>query len=103
MLGRVFEWAEEGADEPEPHSGRPPRRRRRRWLTILLVLFLVALGLGTAGFSYYRWCEGTSGPQTPVTLTVPRGASGSEVVSMLHDRRVIRCGLMSRVVLRTTN
>src|SRR2546423_3380346 len=105
MLARVFEWAEEGAEggEEKPGARHRKRRRRRRGLIVLLVLLLLILGLATAGFSYYRWCEGSSGPQRAVSITVPRGASGSDVVGLLHDRGVIRCGLVSQLVLRTRN
>ena len=101
MLARVFDWAE--SDE-EARSAPRRRRRRRRGLTIVLVLLLLVLGLGTAaGFGYYRWCQGSSGPRTAVTIVVPRGASGSDIVSMLQRKDVIRCGLVSRVILRSRN
>jgi UPF0755 protein len=103
MLAAVFDWAEEGDQGEEKPGARHRRRRRHRGLIVLLVLMLVVLGLATAGFTYYRWCQGSSGPQTAVTITVPRGASGGDVVGLLHDRGVIRCGLVSRVILRTRN
>src|SRR5438132_12690559 len=105
MLARVFDWAEEGVDGGEGRSGarHRKRRRRRRGLVVLLVLLLLMLGLATAGYSYYRWCEGSSGPRAPLTVAVPRGASGGDVVSMLHRQGVIRCGLVSKVALRTRN
>src|SRR6266516_3329353 len=101
MLARVFDWAE---SEEELRSRGRHRGRRRRWgrIVLVLLLLLVALGAG-AGVGYYRWCQGSSGPRTPVTVTVPRGASGSDVVAMLHRQDVIRCGLVSRVILRSRN
>ena len=72
-----------------------------RGLKILVVLLLLALAAGVSGFTYYRWCQGASGDKHLVTITIPHGASGSDIVSTLHDRGVIRCGLVSRIVLRT--
>jgi UPF0755 protein len=78
---------------------RPPRKPG--WgLRISLVLLLVLAGLAIAATRYYDWCGEASGPTEPVTFTVAKGASGSEVVDALHDRGVIRCGLVSRWLLR---
>jgi UPF0755 protein len=83
-----------------PRHAKPKRRRRYRWLVVLLVLALLAGGGVYAATTYYRWCQGASGPQQPVTLTIPEGTSGSSIVSMLHDKGVIRCNLVDRFVLR---
>src|SRR5436309_10361637 len=96
MLGRMFDWEKEGSEPP-----RVGRRRGHRGLKILVVLLLLALAAGVSGFTYYRWCQGASGDKHLVTITIPHGASGSDIVSTLHDRGVIRCGLVSRLVLRT--
>jgi UPF0755 protein len=82
-------------------ESRATRPRRRRGLRLLLVLVLLVLAAGLAGFSYYRWCQGGDGNGQRVTVEIPQGASGSEIVTTLHDRGVIRCGLVSRVVLRS--
>lgn len=63
---------------------------------MLVVLAVVA---GGALVGYYRWCQGASGPQGRVTFKVPDGASGSEVVDLLHAQGVIRCGLFSKFLL----
>ena len=103
MLGRMSSLFEELTGEAADHAAGPPgrRRKRRRGLRILLALLLLVLATGAAGFSYYNWCRGGGGAQQAVTLEIPNGASGSEVVSMLHDKGVIRCGLVSRIVLRS--
>ena len=68
------------------------RRRRRRSAAGLLAFLLVVGGAGGGLLGYARWCEGASGERRPVTLTVPEGASGGEVVDLLHERGVLRCG-----------
>jgi UPF0755 protein len=86
-------------DELERARHRAPRNRN--WgLRVSLVLLLVLAGLGIAATRYYRWCSEASGPQQPVTFKVARGASGAEVVDALHERGVVRCGLVSRWLLR---
>jgi UPF0755 protein len=95
----MFDWDKQDAGQPTGPNGKH-RRGKRRGLRLFLVLVLLLLAVGTAGFTYYRWCQGSSGEKAPVTLTIPRGASGSDVVSMLHDRSVIRCGFVSRLVLK---
>jgi peptidoglycan lytic transglycosylase G len=67
---------------------------------LLSILLLLMLGTGIAGVTYYRWCEGASGTQRPVTLTIPTGTSASGVISLIHDKGVIRCGgLVGRFIL----
>ena len=82
-------------------TGRGRRSRSaRRALLLLSVLVLLILGTGIAGVSYYRWCEGGSGGRSPVELTIPRGTSATGVVTLLHDRGVVRCGgLVGRLIL----
>jgi UPF0755 protein len=85
-------------DDWEPERGR--HRRGRRGLKLLIAFLVLVAAVGVSGFTYYRWCQGGSGPQRAVTLTIPKGASGGDVVSMLQDRGVIRCGLVSRIELK---
>ena len=82
---------------------RPPGRHRRRahWGLRLGIALLVVVGtLAVAGARYYSYCQEASGPKTPVAFTVPEGSSGGEVVDALHDAGVIRCGLVSKWLLR---
>ena len=84
-------------------TDRTPRRpKRRRWLLLLLVLLLLVAAVAVAGFTYYNWCQGGSGGGgKPVTVEVPHGATGGDVISLLHDRDVIRCGgIAPRIALR---
>jgi UPF0755 protein len=77
------------------------RRRRANWgLRISLAVVLIAGGLTFAGVRYYRWCQGSAGPKTGVTVRVPEGASGSQIVRQLHDKGVVRCGTVSEWLLR---
>ena len=82
----------------------PPGRHRRRtahWGLRLGIAFVLVAGmLAVAGVRYYSSCQGASGPQTPVAFTVPDGASGGEVIDALHDAGVLRCGLVSKWLLR---
>jgi UPF0755 protein len=81
-------------------AGRHGKPAARKGLLLLLVMVLLILGVGVAGASYYQWCQGASGAQRPVTLTIPPGTSATGVVSALHANGVIRCGgLMGRVIL----
>jgi peptidoglycan lytic transglycosylase G len=67
-------------------------RPRRGALVALLVVFLVLVGSAAAAGSYYTWCKGAGSEHSPVSLTIPDGASGGDVVARLADRGVIRCG-----------
>jgi peptidoglycan lytic transglycosylase G len=85
-----------------PHSTTDPgprHRRPSRGLRIGLTLMLVGGLLVALGVRYYVWCEGASGPRTPLAFTVEEGASGEEVVNSLHDRGVLRCATVSRWLL----
>jgi UPF0755 protein len=85
---------------PEEAPGRP-RRRRVPWGFVIGVAFFVLIASVAVGtLRYYDWCKGASGPRTPVSFTVPEGASGSQVVDALHGAGVIRCGLVSKWLLR---
>jgi UPF0755 protein len=53
-----------------------------------------------AGLRYYDWCSEASGPQDPVSFDVRSGASGAEIVDGLHDRGIVRCGLVTKWLLR---
>jgi UPF0755 protein len=91
--------------EPQPSATRPlPSRRTRRranWgLRLSLAVLLLAGGVAAAGVRYYDWCRGSGGPQTTVTVQIPKGASGSQVVDELHDKGVVRCGTVSEWLLR---
>jgi UPF0755 protein len=89
---------------PQAPTEAPPDRRRRGrapWGAIAaLVALLLILGGGFASYRYYSWCQGASGPRTPIELTVAEGTSAGEVVADLHEAGVIRCGTVSRWLLR---
>src|SRR5262249_17762998 len=54
-----------------------------------------------AGFSaYYAWGTGASGPQTKVLVTIPRGATGTQVAELLKDKGVIRSAFVFRVLIK---
>jgi UPF0755 protein len=63
-------------------------------------VLLSLVGLGIAATRYYAWCQGASGPQDAVTFEVRDGQSGSEIVDGLHQQGVVRCGLVSKWLLR---
>jgi UPF0755 protein len=64
------------------------------------VLLLLAVGFGIAAVRYYDWCQGASGPREPVTFVVAEGQGGAQIVDRLHEQGVVRCGLVSRWLLR---
>lgn len=77
------------------------RRRTAHWgLRLGIVFLLVAGTLTVAGLRYYSYCQEASGPKRPVSFTVPEGSSGGQVIDALHDAGVIRCGLVSKWLLR---
>ncbi|HEX6331657.1 MAG TPA: endolytic transglycosylase MltG [Actinomycetota bacterium] len=82
----------------------PPGRHRARrgsWgVRIGFLLVLLLLGAGLAAVRYYDWCQGASGPRQPVAFEVAEGAGGSEIVDALHEQEVVRCGLVSKWLLR---
>jgi UPF0755 protein len=92
-------------DTAPPRTDAPAGRHRAAgrgsWgLRIGLVLVLVLAGLGIAAVRYYDWCQGASGPREPVTFRVAEGQSGSDIVDALHEENVVRCGMVSKWLLR---
>jgi len=75
-------------------------RRASRWTWVGLVLVVLLAGLAYASARYYAWCQGADGPREPLTFEVVDGMSGSQVVDALHDRGVVRCGLVTKWLLR---
>jgi UPF0755 protein len=90
--------------EAPPRQVTPPSHRVERgarwgrWVALVVVLSLV--GLGVAAARYYDWCQEASGPQDAVTFVVRDGQSGSGIVDGLHEQGVVRCGLVSKWLLR---
>ncbi|HET7235938.1 MAG TPA: endolytic transglycosylase MltG [Actinomycetota bacterium] len=84
---------------PLRHGHRAPRRVR--WGPIIaLVAILIVAGAAYGGLRYYSWCQEASGPRTPVAFEVAEGASGSTVVDELHAQGVVRCGMVTKWLLR---
>lgn len=81
-----------------------PERGRRRWAIVALVLAFVLLAGGVAAAAgYYSWCQGAGDEHGTVTVEIPDGATGDQVVEVLHDRGVVRCGgFLGRVLLNRT-
>jgi peptidoglycan lytic transglycosylase G len=81
-------------------SERPPKGHRLRGIVILLVFISLLVGLLVAGGAYYNWATSASGPQTKVTLEIPRGASGSQVAQLLKAKDVIRSTFVFKLMAR---
>jgi peptidoglycan lytic transglycosylase G len=79
---------------------RSPGRKRRVGLIVLLTVFVLLAGAVTVGGLWYRWAVGASGPQRPVAITIPVGATGTEVADLLKDNGVIRSTFGFRVEAR---
>jgi UPF0755 protein len=92
-------------DAPAGRADRHPPidRPRRVRLVGLLAVFLLIVGVAVAAGSYYGHCRGADGPRDPVEVTIPEGASGDEVLTILREAGVIRCdGLIGSMLLRGT-
>ena len=88
----------------ETIPGRSERRargkERRRGLLILLIV-VILLGGAVAGIgAFYAWATGASGPQTPVTLVIPHGATGAQTGDLLKQKGVIRSPFVFRILVR---
>lgn len=83
---------------------RPPAERPRRGrLVALLAAFLILVTALVVAGSYYGRCRGAAGPRDPVEVSIPEGASGGEVLTLLKDAGVIRCdGFVGGLLLRGT-
>ena len=87
----------------ETIPGRSERRgrgkERRRGLLILLIV-VILLGGAVAGIgAFYAWATGASGPQTPVTLVIPHGATGAQTGDLLKQKGVIRSAFVFRILV----
>ncbi|MEX0756169.1 MAG: endolytic transglycosylase MltG [Actinomycetota bacterium] len=86
---------------PDPQEESRRSRRRRRWgLVALIVAFLVVAGGVAGAATYYSWCKGSGDRHEPITITIPDGATGEQVVQVLSEEEVIRCGgFIGRILL----
>jgi UPF0755 protein len=90
---------------PRRSERHPPEHERsgRRAVAVLLVLFLVAGAAVVVGLRYYDGCRRASGTKRPVSVTVPSGATGDDVVTILADKGVIACGgIVGRALMQRT-
>jgi UPF0755 protein len=68
---------------------------------VFLVLVLIAGGVSAGAIGYVNSCKAGSGAHDPVKVTIPEGASGGDVVNILHEAGVAKCGgLVGRFLLR---
>jgi len=73
---------------PKRAERRP--RERRRGLAILVTILILLLAFAAVGAGFWSWATGTTGPKTKLVVTIPQGASGSEVADLLEKEGVIR-------------
>lgn len=90
---------------PSTARGRPGSRHRaprggRASLIVVIVLLLVLGGTAIAGVTYFNRCKGGSSDGEPVQVTIPEGASGSQIVDILSAEGVVRCNLVSKLRIR---
>ncbi|MDP9184795.1 MAG: endolytic transglycosylase MltG [Actinomycetota bacterium] len=74
----------------DPHTDR--RRRRVALIALLVALCVIAVGVAFADASYQRCKQPPSADGRTVSLTVPEGASGEDVVASLASQGLINCG-----------
>jgi peptidoglycan lytic transglycosylase G len=65
-------------------------RERRRGLVILATILVLLIAFAATGVGFWTWATGASGPKTKLVVTIPPGASGSQVAALLEDEGVIR-------------
>ena len=71
---------------------------------MFLVIVLIAGGAAAAGFNYIEHCKSADGPHRPVTVTIPDGASGGDVVAILNRAGVLKCGgLFEKYLMRNND
>ena len=80
------------------------RRRRRRAMIALLVAFaVVVVAIGVANAAYKNCKSPPEADGRTVTVEVPQGATGKQVVDLLADQGLIKCGgFMGNLLLRGT-
>ena len=59
---------------------------------MFLVIVLVVGGVSAYALNYVNGCKSGDGPHTDVQVTIPEGASGGDVVDILHEAGVLKCG-----------
>lgn len=86
-----------------PGTTRDVERPRRVGLVVFLLVFFVLVGGIVGGWRYYRGCQETPPAGPAVQVEVAEGATGDDVVGILSDRGLIRCGgLIGGMLLRET-
>jgi UPF0755 protein len=79
------------------------RRRRVRLVVVLVLFFLVAAGVYAAVAKYRDCREPPTSTGQNVSLEVPEGATGKDVVEQLHTQGLINCGgFLGNLLLRGT-
>jgi UPF0755 protein len=93
----------EGPAPVERRTARMPGRGRAS-LVIALVAFVLVAGGALWASGRYQWCRTAPEPTgATVTVEVPAGATGAEVVETLADQGLINCGgFVGNLLLRGT-
>jgi len=74
--------------------------RSRRGVVVLLVFLILLAGVAVGVGVFYNLATSASGPRTKVVVTIPHGASGTEVANILKANGVIRSAFMFRLLVR---
>jgi UPF0755 protein len=86
--------------ETLPRRSERKLRSRRRGIIVLLALIVVLVLLVASGGLYWRWATSASGPHAKIIVTIPKGATGSDVAELLKKEGVIRSTLAFRLLSR---
>ncbi|HEV8420657.1 MAG TPA: endolytic transglycosylase MltG [Actinomycetota bacterium] len=76
--------------ETLPKRAERKPRERRRGLVILATILILLIAFAATGVGFWSWATSAAGPKTKVVVTIPQGASGSDVASLLEQEGVIR-------------
>ncbi|GAC1415528.1 MAG: endolytic transglycosylase MltG [Actinomycetota bacterium] len=83
---------------PDPSPGFPDHSPRRGLVKLLIFLSVVVLLFGVGGLYVRSAVAGSAGPSKPVTIVVPKGASVSEIATLLAKHHVIRNAWLFRII-----
>ena len=65
-----------------------------------MVILAILGGVALLGLNYYNGCQEAPGGDRDVTVVVPEGTTGNDVIGLLADEGMIKCELVAKWVVR---